>query len=628
MKDKSIRPIIIGVITLVIVYLITSNVVKHYRPPGSMTVIEAQAMDMKAMSANTPLGSIPVAAEDVAYHPFAPTVTYTGTVVAFNDSEIYSRVTGTLTAITVYPGDRVRTGQVVARLDSAELASKTNEAAAGLVVMQHDVMIAREEQRMAEAQTKSLQAKARAMSSGETDAQAQASASDAARDQSEHELQALQLSLVDTEANVKAMEADADYWKAEISREKQLLQAKAVSREEYDRESAQAKTADAKLVQARTEVREKRVMIAAAKSKVQQSEANRVSAQAKLELARNGVQAALADVAAAKINTEASTHRILHHDALATQALAQKRTADIIQSYTEIRAMQDGVVTERLVSPGTLVQPGIPILKIKSTDKVRLQANVSQSDLSDVHIGSAVTVSKPYDPSFHLQTNLTSIFNAANAQTRTVTIEALTPNPGGKLLPGEYIVMEIATATPRNAVTIPLEAVQHDVDQHSFVWTLAEDNPLHRITQYTCVMHPEIIRDKPGKCPICSMELVPKNKSGKFTAHRTFISLGASDGKRSVFEKGLQIGKKVITRGMENLNEGDPVSPVEWNLSGPKSLPQPSGEMPSMPGMDMGGTDTHKMPGMNMGKDSAPMRSPDTKNKNDSMDSMPGMGRN
>lgn len=28
--------------------------------------------------------------------------------------------------------------------------------------------------------------------------------------------------------------------------------------------------------------------------------------------------------------------------------------------------------------------------------------------------------------------------------------------------------------------------------------------------QYTCPMHPDIVRDQPGKCPICSMDLVPK----------------------------------------------------------------------------------------------------------------------
>jgi hypothetical protein len=32
-----------------------------------------------------------------------------------------------------------------------------------------------------------------------------------------------------------------------------------------------------------------------------------------------------------------------------------------------------------------------------------------------------------------------------------------------------------------------------------------------QVTQlYTCVMHPEVISDKPGKCPKCGMKLVPK----------------------------------------------------------------------------------------------------------------------
>ena len=32
----------------------------------------------------------------------------------------------------------------------------------------------------------------------------------------------------------------------------------------------------------------------------------------------------------------------------------------------------------------------------------------------------------------------------------------------------------------------------------------------HQNEVYTCSMHPEIIRDKPGNCPICGMTLVKK----------------------------------------------------------------------------------------------------------------------
>ncbi len=38
---------------------------------------------------------------------------------------------------------------------------------------------------------------------------------------------------------------------------------------------------------------------------------------------------------------------------------------------------------------------------------------------------------------------------------------------------------------------------------------LVEQTPLHKPTQYTCSMHPEIVRTEPGACPICGMELIP-----------------------------------------------------------------------------------------------------------------------
>ena len=37
-------------------------------------------------------------------------------------------------------------------------------------------------------------------------------------------------------------------------------------------------------------------------------------------------------------------------------------------------------------------------------------------------------------------------------------------------------------------------------------------------TLYTCGMHPQIIKDKPGNCPICGMKLVPVRKQASGTA--------------------------------------------------------------------------------------------------------------
>ncbi|WP_018619816.1 efflux RND transporter periplasmic adaptor subunit [Spirosoma luteum] len=42
----------------------------------------------------------------------------------------------------------------------------------------------------------------------------------------------------------------------------------------------------------------------------------------------------------------------------------------------------------------------------------------------------------------------------------------------------------------------------------------AEEHQHPAGTQYTCPMHPQVVRDAPGSCPICNMDLVPINKTG------------------------------------------------------------------------------------------------------------------
>ena len=34
-------------------------------------------------------------------------------------------------------------------------------------------------------------------------------------------------------------------------------------------------------------------------------------------------------------------------------------------------------------------------------------------------------------------------------------------------------------------------------------------------TKWTCSMHPQIIKDGPGKCPLCGMDLIPLKMGGK-----------------------------------------------------------------------------------------------------------------
>lgn len=52
----------------------------------------------------------------------------------------------------------------------------------------------------------------------------------------------------------------------------------------------------------------------------------------------------------------------------------------------------------------------------------------------------------------------------------------------------------------------------------------AEHNPTQE-HQYTCPMHPQIVKDGPGQCPICGMDLVPKSSGNSLPVDSALLPL-------------------------------------------------------------------------------------------------------
>ena len=524
-QKLSLRPLLnwrtwAGVGLLVIVYLVSAWAVRKYTAPGHMSVIEAQAMDMAVMK--PPVGAVPVAAMAAKRQAIDSTVRYTGSAVPFVDQDVTARVPGTILAMTVYPGQSVHRGQVLARLDTQEFASRVSEQQANVQMAEHTTTISRGQYQQ------SLGARAQALAQitgAKTEVAAARSELAAARQDitaaqeekagAQADVESAQAGITDAQAQLTAAQADQTYWSAQISRSQSLLRSGSISQQEFQLDQSQADTANAKVRQAQARIQQVNAAVRAAQARIRKGDAMIAGARAKVSDMQARVQNSQSKVAQARANADAlaaaadtAGHEIAHSQAGVRQAQAQLNTAQVIAGYTEVKADMDGMVTQRYLSPGVLVQPGQAILKVSQISPIRLQANVAETDLASVRVGSRVRVTTARNPKHPIETRLSSVFPAADPVSRTSIVEAVVANRDRRIVPGEFITMDITTGDNRRALVIPSSAVVYQAkatspvlatEQSASVWVMTEGQPEQ--TVYTCTMHPEVKQDHPGKCP-------------------------------------------------------------------------------------------------------------------------------
>jgi RND family efflux transporter MFP subunit len=489
------------IVLLLLVVAGTVLVVHHYRKPGSRTVLDAQSMDMSSMTSQ--VGTIPVRTGPVRRVWFAPTATYTGTVHAWNDEEVVARVTGRVTQVYVYPGDHVHAGELLARLDSDELTS-----------------------RLQEAQAATDAARAKVQSSQSAILRSRAGTSSA---KSEVDRARLDEGVAISEE--LSTRVTLDYWNAELERTMRLYDGEAVSLEELQKATDSQATARNEHYHKLLEIGKARAM------------------KAEAEQAVLAQRAGLGEAEAGR--------------AEATSAQAQMRaaqgTAAILLSYTEIRSQDKGTVTERVVSPGTLVMPGTVLLRLKQEDRIRLQVEVPVEQAETLRVGTPVHYGQPGTP--QRLAHLTSIARAADPRARTATVEAVVRDHA--LFPGAYVEMTLDLSPRRSRLTVPLEAIQRDLDNRTFVW----------------VLHGS----------------AAGAKKASLTVKRRNVTLAGRSGMRAAVSKGLSPGAEVVVTGSSDLRDGEGVTRANKLSSAragstpsaaPTATPSPEPAMdPNMPGM-------------------------------------------
>ena len=194
---------------------------------------------------------------------------------------------------------------------------------------------------------------------------------------------------------------------------------------------------------------------------------------------------------------------------------------EVLMEYARIKSPYDGVVTERFVDPGAMIQSATsstgnvaPLVAVAGMDTLRVYVHVPEPDVSRVRRGDPARVRLDALPGGEFSGRIARFTGALDPQTRTMKTEIDLPNPSHAIRPGMYGTATLELGREAGAWFLPPESVRKDAEGKKFVFSA--------------------VRGRLGKVP---------------------VETGLDDGKL-VQVKGLRGGEAVVLTGAENLQEG------------------------------------------------------------------------
>jgi multidrug efflux system membrane fusion protein len=200
----------------------------------------------------------------------------------------------------------------------------------------------------------------------------------------------------------------------------------------------------------------------------------------------------------------------------AGQELAQTQL-----DYAQIVAPFDGVTGAPLVYPGAQISAdNTDIVVLNQVEPVRVAFNIPEDSLPAVRAAQQkgaldVRVAISGDHAAPLTGALEFIDNAVDTSTGTIVLKARFDNADRRLTPGQFVQVMLPTTRLANVVSVPVHALQSSTNG-SFVFVLGAD----------------------GK------------------VQQRYVTTGPTSAGRTVIDKGLKGGERVVTEGQMLLVDG------------------------------------------------------------------------
>jgi HlyD family secretion protein len=497
------------------------------------------------------MSSVPVETKPVTNSDIAKVVAATGAINARAEVEVYPKQSGELVELLIDKGDRVKAGQVVARIESTLFEIQVKQAQADLAAAKAAYeknsslafVSAEADFEQAKGSFDRLQS---ALKQAELDLQLQEKQADAQNKQAEADLRIAQARLDAAVSGARTQEIEqakvrTENAKSNLDRLTALSEKKLVSRDQVEAAQLQYDiySAQLSLLEEGTRPEEMEVLkaqVEAAKTSLESAKNNMALVdikRASLEAAKaqaDGAQAAFKEATVAK---DAATWEkdLAVSEASVQRAKAALETAQQRLSDCAIKAPMSGIISQRFLDKGDAASPSRSFVNIVDMDVVKIEAKIPARDIVDINVGDQAAIKPDAYPGESFTGTVTNISPVIDRASQTCDIEIESPNPNYKLKPGMFTRVELVTLEHEDATVIPADAIVKEGEQ-TFVYVVSDGKALKK----------EVVT-------------------------------GISDGVRTEIVMGLEPNQELVVAGHSNLRDGVPVT-----------VPGRSGEMGGGPG--------------------------------------------
>lgn len=184
---------------------------------------------------------------------------------------------------------------------------------------------------------------------------------------------------------------------------------------------------------------------------------------------------------------------------------------------TEIRAPFDGVVGIRFISVGAYVNPSARIATLQGIARLKIDFSVPERYAAIVKPGDSIRFSVAGDPTLYTG-EVYAVEPRIDVSTRSILLRALSNNPDGTLLPGNFARVEYTVQKNAAAFLVPSIALISGLEERFL--------------------------------------FVARNG----LAERIAVTVGARTSSQVQIREGLAPGDIVITTGVQQLRHGSPVT--------------------------------------------------------------------